>query len=270
MKNIATPSLFVFMLGFAACQFGTEAKKEKHDIFTDTLVYNYQKIHERAPDCGEKADSACTVVNINYPVFKNMPMLNDTIVKKIAQLVIMDDSKPDTNLTVMAKKFIQSYLDYKKKEPSRDMFYTMDSYAKVLMQDSALVTLEYGGFNYQGGAHGSTFTGFINWNPKAGKKIMLNNIIADGKYPELTKVAEGIFRKDEKLSDTSSLARDYFFKDNKFALNDNFSLTPIGLRFVYNPYEIKPFAAGQTELIIPYPSIKNILRPNSAVSQYVK
>jgi hypothetical protein len=46
---------------------------------------------------------------------------------------------------------------------------------------------------------------------------------------ELTKIAEQIFRKNEKLTDTSSLARDYFFKDNKFALNENYSITPAGI-----------------------------------------
>ncbi|RFZ94297.1 DUF3298 domain-containing protein [Mucilaginibacter conchicola] len=270
MKNITTSTLLVAILGLSACQFGTDKPKEQHEIFKDTLVYNYQNIHERAPDCGEKADSACTVVSIKYPVFAKMPMLNDTIVKKLAQLGIMDDRKPDTSLTLVAKKFIQSYVDFKKTEKRSQMFFTMDSYAKVLAQDSSLVTLEYGGYNYQGGAHGGSFTGFINWNRKTGKEVTLKEIIADGKYPELSKIAEGIFRKSEKLSDTSSLARDYFFKDNKFALNENYSLTPTGLRFVYNQYEIKPYAAGQTELLVPYSSIKNILRPNTAISQYVK
>lgn len=270
MKNIITRSLLVAIMGLSACQFGTEKTKQEHEIFKDTLVYNYQNIHERAPDCGTKADSACTVVSIKYPVFKTAPMLNDTIVKKLAQLGIMDDRKPDTNLAVVAKKFIQSYVDFKKTDKRSEMFFTMDSYAKILAQDSSLITLEYGGYNYQGGAHGGTFTGFINWNPKTGREVTLKDILADGKYPELSKIAEGIFRKNEKLSDTSSLARDYFFKDNKFALNENYSLTPTGLRFIYNQYEIKPYAAGQTELLVPYLSIKNILRPNTAISQYVK
>ncbi|MBL4675115.1 MAG: DUF3298 domain-containing protein [Mucilaginibacter sp.] len=270
MKNIITSALFAVILGLNACQFGTESKKVKPDIFKDTLVYSYQNIHERAPDCGNKADSACTVVSIKYPVFEKMPMLSDTIVKKLAQLGIMNDRKADTSLALVAKKFIQSYVDFKKTDKRSQMFFTMESYAKVLAQDSSLVALEYGGYNYQGGAHGGSFTGFINWNPKTGKQLELKDIIAEGKYPELSKIAEGIFRKSEKLSDTSSLARDYFFKDNKFALNENYSLTPTGLRFVYNQYEIKPYAAGQTELLVPYSSIKNILRPHTAISQYVK
>jgi hypothetical protein len=50
----------------------------------------------------------------------------------------------------------------------------------------------------------------------------------------------------------------------------NFSVTPIGIKFLYNQYEIKPYAAGITELFIPYAQIKSLLRPNSVVTQFIK
>jgi hypothetical protein len=140
---------------------------------------------------------------------------------------------------------------------------------KVIRQDSALLALEYGGYSYQGGAHGGSFTGFVNWDVKTDKQVTLDDILVSGYQAQLTKIAEKIFRKDEKLTDTSSLANDYFFKDNKFALNENYSITPAGIRFVYNQYEIKPYAAGQTELVLPYSQIKTLMRPQSAASQYI-
>ena len=59
-------------------------------------------------------------------------------------------------------------------------------------------------------------------------------------------------------------------KDNQFALNNNFLITPLGLRFLYNQYEIKPYSAGQTVLFIPYAKIKSLLLPHTVVSQYIK
>jgi hypothetical protein len=139
-----------------------------------------------------------------------------------------------------------------------------------LVQDSSLVTLEVGGYTYQGGAHGATAIVFINWDSKANKSISLNTIFNAGYQSKLTGIAETIFRKDEKLSNTSSFADDYFFKDDKFALNDNFTITPLGIRFLYNEYEIKPYAAGTTNLFIPYSQIKSLLRPNSVVTKFIK
>jgi hypothetical protein len=47
-------------------------------------------------------------------------------------------------------------------------------------------------------------------------------------------------------------------------------LTPVGIRFLYNQYEIKPYAAGQTDLVVPYTQIKQLLKPNTVIAQYLK
>ena len=47
-------------------------------------------------------------------------------------------------------------------------------------------------------------------------------------------------------------------------------ITPTGLSFLYNEYEIKSYAEGQTTLFIPYTQIKSLLRPKTVVSQYLK
>ncbi len=268
MKNSSWLTIIVIGFAFTSCQWGVSPKSDDETV-RDTLAYTYKTIHERAADCGTKPDSSCTVVTVKYADFANQKTLNDSITRKLTSLFAMD-GKPDSTVDAMSKNFLKAYADFRKTDPRSVMFFTLNSYAKVLMQDSSITTLEVGGYNFQGGAHGASFTGFINWNTKANKSITLDDLFTDGYHDKLKTIAEGIFRKQEKLSDTSSLARDYFFKDNKFALNDNFSVTPIGLKFIYNQYEIKPYAAGITELFIPYTQIKSLLRPNSVVAKFTK
>jgi hypothetical protein len=265
--------LLGMMLGLSACNWGDgDTSKPKPDINTDTLAYTNKIIKERATDCGTKPDSTCTVVKITYPVFNGQPALNDSISHKLIMLFGGNnpDVKPDTTLKRYAKSFIKGYVTDNPKRYSPDMFYTLDIKATVLRQDSSLTTLELGGYNYQGGAHGGSFTAFINWNTKAGRDITLGDIFTDNYQSKLTAIADTIFRQQEKLTTNASLANDYFFKNNKFALNENFLITPVGLRFLYNQYEIKPYAAGQTELAIPYAKIKTLLRPNTVITQYLK
>jgi hypothetical protein len=268
MKTINRLCFILVGFAFASCQWSVKPKEDKQTI-KDTLAYTYKSIHERAADCGSKPDSGCTVVKVKYPVFTAQQKLNDSVTLKLTSLFAMD-GKPDSGIELMGKHFLKAYADFKKTDPRSSMFFTLDSYAKVLMQDSSITTLEVGGYTYQGGAHGSSGTYFINWNTKANKSITLDDLFIDGYADKLKAIAEGIFRKEEKLNDTASLARDYFFKDNKFALNDNFSVTPIGLKFIYNQYEIKPYAAGITGLFIPYSQIKTLLRPNSVVGKFIK
>jgi hypothetical protein len=140
----------------------------------------------------------------------------------------------------------------------------------LVRQDSSLTTLQIDGYVYEGGAHGARSVSFINWNTKRNKCVTLSDILIDGYNNKLTAIGDTIFRQQEKLSYTSSLARDYKFEKQRFALNHNYSITPLGIRFFYNEYEIKPYAAGPTNLFIPYSKIKSLLRPNTVVTQYIK
>nr|WP_294948870.1 DUF3298 and DUF4163 domain-containing protein [uncultured Mucilaginibacter sp.] len=229
-----------------------------------------QKIYQRANDCGNKADSACTIAKITYPLFNGQNALNDSVKRGLLRINFSDNNDTDTTLKMMTDRYFKEYTDFKKQNKSEDRFFTLNTYAKVVNQDSSLLALEYGGYVYEGGAHGADFTEFLNWNPRAKKAIYLKDVLVPGSYPQLTKIAEHIFRKNEKLKDTSSLARDYFFRDDKFALNDNYMFTPVGIRFVFNEYEIKPYAAGQTELLIPWAQIKTLIRPDAVVAPYTK
>lgn len=265
MKPIYTV-FFLLLIGLSACQWG-KPNNPKADITTDTLTYSYHTIKQRAADCGNKPDSNCTSVKIRYPFFLSDDLLNDTLKHKLLNMFALNDK--DTSLNQLATHFIQSY-DKNKSQDSRDIFYTLNMGATVVRQDSSITTLELSGYAFEGGAHGGTHTVFINWNSKANKSISLADIFVSGYATQLTAIAEEIFRKNEKLSTTASLANDYFFDGNKFALNNNFSITPLGIRFLYNEYEIKPYAAGQTDMFIPYSKIKSLLLPHTVIAQYLK
>jgi len=260
---------FLFIIfTISACTRGTSHNTSA----IDTLAYTYQTIKQRASDCGNKPDSGCTVITIKYPAFSKDSILNDSIKNKLYNLFWADSTSMgmDTDLQKYAQNFISVYESNKNNPDVKGKIFTIKSHAQVLRQDSSLTTLEVGGYIFEGGAHGHTLSFFVNWNTKAGKNIELADILKKGYQDSLNKAAESIFRKNEKLTDSASLAQDYFFKDNKFALNNNFLITPIGIRFLYNQYEIKPYAAGQTNLLIPYAKIKSLLLPHTVVSQYIK
>jgi hypothetical protein len=258
------------ILALGSCMWGVP-HNQKAAVTKDTLAYTYKLLKQRASDCGTKPDSGCTVPQIKYPVFTSDKQLNDTIIVRLIHLLMLSDpaKKADTSLEQLTQNFFKTYYaDNYVRE--RNIFYSLNMKAIVVRQDSSVLTLQLDGYTYQGGAHGSAITSFINWNTKTKKNITLGDIMINGYPDKLTKIADTIFRKQEKLSSTASLSKDYFFKNGQFALNDNYSITPLGIRFLYNEYEIKPYAAGQTDLFIPYVKIKSLLRPNTVITQYIK
>ncbi len=238
---------------------------------TDTLVYQYKIITQRSADCGSKPDSSCTSATFKYPVFNGQQALNDTIGQRLANLFAPDGRTRYANPQQAAAALVAQYADNKKNGDvhSAQMHYALNSHATVIRQDSTLITLELSGYDFTGGAHGLNLTSFINWDARLHKTLQLNDVFAAGYEQKLNQIAEQIFRKNELLSPAASLADDYFFKNAKFVLNNNFVITPLGLRFVYNPYEIKPYAAGQTTIDIPYTQISKLLRPGGPAALFV-
>ena len=262
--------IFAALLVLSACNLD-EGNKQKVGINSDTLAFTYDTIKYRAPDCGNKADSACSVALIIYPKFISQKVLNDTLAQKLMSAGFNSpEKKPDTSLQSFADNFIKGYVKDNPKQYSPEMFYTLNITADSVRQYPGLTTLRIDGYIYQGGAHGASSTTFVNWDTKNNRPVKLSDILINGYSEKLSVVGEAIFRKQEKLSDTSSLAHDYFFKDNRFALNENYHITQLGIRFLYNQYEIKPYAAGTTQLLIPYENIKSLLRPNTVITQFIK
>lgn len=253
----------------ASCQWGDKHVEQKDAIFRDTLHYEYKTINQHAADCGQKPDSTCTHFNVKYPEFAGQPKLNDSVQHKLLVLFAYD-GKTDSSLNAYAKRFLGDYETFKKENPDTKMYFEMDSHASVVHQDSNLVAIEVAGYTFQGGAHGASTTAYINWDTHTNKDLTLDDLLIDGYSAKLNAIAEKIFRKNENLSDKASLANNYFFENDKFALNKNFMVSPLGLKFLYNQYEIKPYAAGQTELLVPFEQIKPLLRPNTVITQYAK
>jgi len=184
-----------------------------------------------------KQKEAGSQMDVSYPIFKNQAALNDSLT---------------------------SYLHRQKATGNRDL------HEVVLRQDSSLTIIEINEIFVEPGKSGkTTITHFINWNTKKSKTIKLGDILIDQYSDQLTKLAEDIFRKNENLNTTASLDG-YTFKNGQFTLNDNFLITPLGLKFLYNQGEAKPISYGQVGLFIPYSQILLLLRPNTVVTQYHK
>jgi hypothetical protein len=123
--------------------------------------------------------------------------------------------------------------------------------------------------SYTGGAHPNSSLIYVNYDVFSRKVIKLSDLINPAMMARLTYIASTIFRKQEGLSPTESL-ENYFFENQKFSLNANFLITKKGLLFYYNPYEIRPYAFGPMELLVPYTAISSLLKINPYIPKNLK
>ena len=116
-------------------------------------------------------------------------------------------------------------------------------YGKMNEPYNGIVSYVYDHYIYTGGAHGGTYRGTINMDEKTGLILTESDIFKPDYYQPLT-----------------SLLREYLPKCTEMDMvnepdiypNDNFYITPEGVTFVYQQYEIGPYALGIVEVLVPW------------------
>ena len=51
---------------------------------------------------------------------------------------------------------------------------------------------------------------------------------------------------------------------------DNWTITKKGLGITFDPYQVAAYAAGPQNVVVPYSALKEIIKPDGAVGQFVK
>lgn len=247
-------------ISIALCSCGSFTKD---DVKKDVISYEMKNFTlESTTNCKDDSIS-CAYYEINYPVFNG---LDSVVRKKLTQaiesaLTLGSSEAERKSPQQLGEDFIKDYTEFAQEMPESAGKWYYSATVDVELMNDTLLSLAINDESYTGGAHGASNTTYVNINPKTGKDFTLDNLFKPGYQEELNKVGEKIFRHVRELADTASFQYNYFeFPDNKFELNDNYGFTPQGVVFFYNSYEIAPYAAGPTEIVIPYEELQGWLK----------
>lgn len=228
----------------------------------DTLHYSYQTKKETSPYfVSNDVNTDTAYYKITYPIFEK-----ESVDKAIQPAIFIDR---ENNATEAARAFLDAFNEFVEENSTTNVHsaWYKESSSKIILNTPLFLTLQTSTQEYTGGAHGNQVTLFTVLDLERLKSLKLEDLVATGQLKELCKIAERNFRKQEGLSDTSTLSKDYFFEDGMFALNDNFGLTKDRLIIYYNEYEIKPYSEGITVLELPYEDISGTL--NARGKRYI-
>ena len=105
---------------------------------------------------------------------------------------------------------------------------------------------------FTGGAHGSNYRIFYNYNLADGQMLHEEDLFAPGYEEPLTELLlQNIVEQNEDFQLIEDL-KHYGYNVDEIHPNDNFFLTDSSLVYVFNQYEIAPYALGETEIAVSY------------------
>jgi len=228
-------------------------------------------LEKQTGDCEKNESENCATIKIDYIQidYSENQLVQDSINVQIKYELLqpIGIEKNNTSFELMMQNFIDEYKYFKKEFPDSYQQWEFERKVTARYIDKNILCCEFREYSYLGGAHPNSFLTFANFNLNSAEIINLSDILIDGYLDELNNIAEQIFRKEKELADEINLTEaGFWFDDDKFSVNHNFTIGKDGLTFYYNSYEITAYAYGPTEMFIPYNSIKKLIKPDGLLA----
>ncbi len=148
-------------------------------------------------------------------------------------------------------------------------------YTVALAKDD-LIGIEFTVSSYSAGAaHPNSYTEVVNFDLKNGKSLKLADLFQPGaKYLQtLSTYCIQALKKQAKEQGADAMLDDDWIKRGagaELTNYDNWTITKKGLGITFDPYQVAAYAAGPQNVLVPYSALKEIIKPDGAVGQFVE
>lgn len=205
----------------------------------------------------------CPLVILTVPVAENVPIVADSINKKIFSVVreiiyFGEKPYPSTDYQGLLDSFIGSYDEMKTKYPKDTFGWEGKIEGKVAYESDSILNIRIKHYTFTGGAHGYEGIRSLLFDPKTGKNIPNEFLFRD--LNKFRTFAETKFRAKYKIPTEQNInATGLMFEEDVFELPLSIFYTEKGLQLYYNTYEVASYADGPKELLLTYEELKPYL-----------
>ncbi|SFH78657.1 RsiV family protein [Halpernia frigidisoli] len=258
MKNIIAASFLIATL--FSCK-KTETTIDNSKITKDSVKVEEVKFSVDSVKVSDSTKLTAKITEsfdasvLQFPSIKDKT-LQDSIYSK-TNLKLASYSKEDLQKGLQDQK--QKYFADNKKNIGDYLgdfkqTWNQNSSMKLFNKDENLMTLQYTGDGFSGGAHGYYYEFYKNFDLKNNKTIQLKDVLTTTD----AKIWDPIMMKN--FLKNKNYTKELLF-DKRIPLNNNFYYDKTSLHFVYGQYEIAPYVAGTINIDVPFSEISKYLTP---------
>lgn len=134
----------------------------------------------------------------------------------------------------------------------------------VIYNNNYMLCLEYIKYAYSGGAHGMSNIAYDIIHLDNGQLLTFADVFEVGTEEVLSELLTTQLRKDYSVPEGVKLTDAGFFVE-KVEPNRNIYVNGNGIGFLYNSYEIAPYAQGTTNIFLEFRQIKELVKKGTPV-----
>ncbi len=185
--------------------------------------------------------------------------INTAVEREVAKRINFGTTDLASGYQKAIKEFNKEYANLKKEFPDDTIAWEATIDGVISYKSDNVISIKINSYIFTGGAHGNSFTTFLNFDAKSGALLSTDDLINN--LDAFTAFAEKQFRKQEQIPlDGSINATGFMFPDDAFVLPEAVGFTERGLALIYNQYEIASYADGQISLLLPYNTVASYLK----------
>jgi hypothetical protein len=193
-----------------------------------------------------------------FPNIADKTLLDSIYAKE--QIKLSEYSAENLQKELNSKKekyFANSKASLQEWKPDFKQTWNQHSDMKLFSEMNDLMTVQYSGDGYTGGAHGYYYEFYKVFDAKNNTTLQLSDVVQN-RDPKIW----GKILMDNYLSSESGRAQPNMLLVKEIPLTRNFYFDSNNLYFLYNEYEIAAYASGPVLLKVPFSGIREMLNPD--------
>ncbi len=268
----------LLMVAFTMASCNGNKAGENMEITTDSVRI------ERVDLLNNDTSRACSVtIQFSYVTHAREAGLKDSINRELVR-ELLGSRYEKMEVAQAVDSFTTNYIASYKKEmaqllegESAHLFegaVAVFNYQKMLNNRMIynrynLVTFRADLYEYTGGAHGMSNSFLFNFDLNTGKRITLNDVFIDKYEERLNEMLTRQLMKNNKVNSVKELEELGYFITSPIFPAENFYFDKNDMVFLYNPYEIAPYAMGTTEIKLSVSELDFLIRDHSPLAKLV-
>ncbi|WP_373840593.1 DUF3298 and DUF4163 domain-containing protein [Bacteroides heparinolyticus] len=279
-----TVSLLVFLLATSSYFSSCNNTVNKN---TGALEFDSIRVNETSHLFGDTAKPACNlIVRFTYAAKSSDIKLRDSLNSFLVSAFFGDkyiNMKPEEAIKKYTEKYINDYRNdlepmYKKDEQEQEegmnlegwySFYrSVEGRVKNYFKHLLVYRIDYN--EYTGGAHGIYMATFLNMDLHTLSPVRLDDLFANDYKEALTDLLWNQLMADNKVKTRQELEDIGYATTGELVPTENFYLTPQGITFYYNVYDIAPYVMGPIEITLPYEIMQHLLKDDCMVLNEIR
>ena len=227
---------------------------ENDEIFNQSEIIKHPKSKEDYQPEETKIEYSISTIKTN------IDWLNDLLWKKLTENEEMKNISREQFVTRYQTAFEEDRKEVKE-TPSFGISHSM--WTDFVGQKEKLATFAISFYDYEGGAHGIEGNRYFTIDLTTRHILTLNDLFNEKDLPKVKTLLWEQYNNSNKEYEP-------LIGVDSFNLSNNIYLDSRGVHFIYDVYEIAPYAAGEQDLLLYFGQLEELFKPEFTRSYYVK